>query len=190
MSAALKTTTKVNEVELMRRLAGGDLSALGELYDRHAEDVRRFVLRSTGRPDIADDITQDAFVALMDSAKRYDDQYAARSFLIGIAGKLILRRRRRAGLLTRVMSQLRKTSARVDERTPEQAAAADEALERYRRALAKLSDSKRIAVIMADVEGMSGPEIAAALEIPIGTVWTRLHHARAELRHAIGRRDV
>jgi RNA polymerase sigma-70 factor (ECF subfamily) len=50
------------------------------------------------------------------------------------------------------------------------------------RALRTLSDAKRDVLLLADVEGFSAPEIAEMLKIPVGTVWTRLHHGRKELR--------
>ena len=53
-------------------------------------------------------------------------------------------------------------------------------------ALERMSPAKRIVVLMAQVEGLTAPEIAEALGIPVGTVWTRLHAARRELRHAMG----
>ena len=53
-------------------------------------------------------------------------------------------------------------------------------------ALRLISEPKRIALLMAEVEEMTCPEIAAALQIPVGTVWTRLHSARRELRDALG----
>lgn len=169
----------------MAELGRGNVSALGELYDIHAETVRRFALRATGQLDVADDVTQDTFIALMDSAERYDAAYPVRSFLIGIAGKLVLRRRRRMAIAFRVLSEMRRWVTRVDEKTPESHAGASEALTRYKEALERLSPAKRVTVLMADVEGLSGNEIAAALDIPVGTVWTRLHHARNELRKAL-----
>ena len=53
------------------------------------------------------------------------------------------------------------------------------------RALARVSEAKRITLLMAEVEGLSCAEIAETLAIPIGTVWTRLHAARRELRQAL-----
>jgi RNA polymerase sigma factor (sigma-70 family) len=53
------------------------------------------------------------------------------------------------------------------------------------RALAQLSEAKRVTLLMAEVEGMSCAEIASALKVPIGTVWTRLHAARRELRQTL-----
>jgi RNA polymerase sigma-70 factor (ECF subfamily) len=48
-----------------------------------------------------------------------------------------------------------------------------------------LSQPKRVTLLLAEVEGLSCPEIAAALDIPVGTVWTRLHKARRELRQLL-----
>jgi RNA polymerase sigma-70 factor (ECF subfamily) len=51
----------------------------------------------------------------------------------------------------------------------------------------ELTEPKRITFLMAELEGLTCPEIAEALGIPIGTVWTRLHAARSELRQALTR---
>jgi RNA polymerase sigma-70 factor (ECF subfamily) len=56
-----------------------------------------------------------------------------------------------------------------------------EARDDLARALEQLSTAKRTVLLMAEVEGMTCAEIADALGIPIGTVWTRLHHARREV---------
>jgi RNA polymerase sigma-70 factor (ECF subfamily) len=53
------------------------------------------------------------------------------------------------------------------------------------RALLAITPPKRVTFLMAEVEGLTCPEIAQALGIPIGTVWTRLHAARRELRRAL-----
>jgi RNA polymerase sigma-70 factor (ECF subfamily) len=68
---------------------------------------------------------------------------------------------------------------------PDRLLAARDELARVERAFAQLSDAKRSVLLMAEVEGMSCEEIAAALEIPVGTVWTRLHHARRHLSMAL-----
>ncbi len=92
-----------------------------------------------------------------------------------------LRRRRQSfGRLFVVLSSLRGTRPVVVDPAPGAAARSD-----VERALARISEAKRVTFLMAEVEGMSCPEIAGALGIPIGTVWTRLHAARRELRQAL-----
>jgi RNA polymerase sigma-70 factor (ECF subfamily) len=54
-----------------------------------------------------------------------------------------------------------------------------------RRALFELSPKKREVFVLVALEGLSGEEVATTLGIPVNTVWTRLHHARSELRHAL-----
>ena len=171
--------------ELMRQLADGNLSALGVLYDRYGDAVRHFVRRVTGDEGLAEDVSHDAFLALVDASKRFDEAYPARSFLIGIAGKMVMRERRRSAVAVRVVVQLRHWLRNVDGRTPEATSDASELLARYDRALEGLSEAKRVVVVMADLEGMKGAEIAEALGIPLDTVWTRLHYARAELRRGV-----
>jgi len=167
--AAKKLGAVEHDAVLMRRLAPGNLSALGVFYDRHGDRVRHFVLRATCDPSLVDDITQDAFLALADAAPRYDATRPVRNFLVGIAGKLILRERRRMAITARVLNELKGWLGDADERTPETTAQAAEHLVRYDRALARLSEEKRVTVVMCDLEGMSGAEIAAALDIPVGS---------------------
>ena len=186
MSALPRTKRDESDGALVQRLNDGDLSALGEIYDRHAEDVRRFVLRATSRRDVADDVTHDAFLGLVGAAKRYDGSRPLRAYVLGIAGKLLLRRRRHLAVTSRILNELGNRLRRTDYRDPERLAVADEDLSRFLAVLETLSPAKRVTLILSDVEGLSGPEIAEALDIPVATVWTRLHHARAEVRGMLG----
>jgi RNA polymerase sigma-70 factor (ECF subfamily) len=61
----------------------------------------------------------------------------------------------------------------------------DEMTRRLQRAIDKLSDKKREVFVLITVEGLSGQDAAEVLNIPVNTVWTRLHHARLELRAAV-----
>jgi len=166
--------------EIMRRLAAGDSSALGELYDRHCHSVRRFLAQVTANAEDVDDLTHAAFLAAAEIAGRYDGRPSCRPWLIGIAAQMLRRRKRMFGRFRAFLSSL----------GGPQAASADPARgfqERtdVGRALLAISEPKRVTFLMAEVEGLTCPEIAAALNIPIGTVWTRLHAARRELRRLL-----
>jgi len=168
----------------MSRLAGGDLGALGELYDRHHEPVRRFFARATSDAEDVDDLVHATFLEAARSAGRYDGRPSCRPWLVGIGVQLLRRRRRSFGRLLGVLSSLRGRGATAMDPRPTLQARGD-----VERALRQLSEVKRITLLMAEVEGLTCAEIAAAMEVPIGTVWTRLHAARHELRGALEQGD-
>jgi RNA polymerase sigma factor (sigma-70 family) len=174
-----------NDADLVRRVAEGDLSPLGVLYDRHHESLRQFVARATDRGGDTDDITHEAFLTLARIAGKYDGRASARPFLLGIAAQLV--RRRRRGLMRWAQALASLAGAAPDQRvrTPEDAASTREELRRFDEALARLTEEKRLVFLLVEREGLSGDEVARALEIPVNTVWTRLHHARNDLRKAL-----
>jgi len=166
--------------EIMRRLAAGDSGALGELYDRHCHSVRRFLAQVTANAEDVDDLTHAAFLAAAEIAGRYDGRPSCRPWLIGIAAQMLRRRKRMFGRFRAFLSSL--GGAQTPSADP---ARGFQERTDIGRALLAISEPKRVTFLMAEVEGLTCPEIAAALKIPIGTVWTRLHAARRELRQAL-----
>jgi RNA polymerase sigma-70 factor (ECF subfamily) len=173
------------DADLVRRVADGDLSPLGVLYDRHHEGVRQFVARATAGGADAEDLTHEAFLTLAKIASRYDGRTSARPFLLGIAAQLVRRRRRGLMRWAQALTAFagNTTSQRV--RTPEEHASTTQDLQRFDETLARLTEEKRLVFLLVEREGLSGEEVARALDIPVNTVWTRLHHARNELRRAL-----
>lgn len=170
-----------SDAELLQQLAMGQLGALGELYDRHQAPLRSFLARATRDAHDVDDLLHASFLAAAQSAARYDGRESCRPWLVGIAAQLLRRRRQTFGRLLAVLSALKGSiPPSADPRSALQARTDVE------RALGRLSEAKRITLLMAEVEGLSCAEIAEALAVPIGTVWTRLHSARRELRQALG----
>ena len=166
--------------EIMRRLAAGNSGALGELYDRHCHSVRRFLAQVTANAEDVDDLTHAAFLAAAEIAGRYDGRPSCRPWLIGIAAQMLRRRKRMFGRFRAFLSSL--GGAQTPSADP---ARGFQERTDIGRALLAISEPKRVTFLMAEVEGLTCPEIAAALKIPIGTVWTRLHAARRELRQAL-----
>jgi len=177
-----------DDASIFARIAGGDLAALGLLYDRYQRDVRQFLVRAVGRAD-ADDVLHETFLLAARIAERYDGRTCARPFLIGIAAKRVRQRRRSAARLADGLRGLAEQVARWARHTPEDAASDTERMREFDLALARLSDDKRLVFLMIEREGMSGEQVSEALGVPVATVWTRLHYARKELRDALGRRD-
>jgi RNA polymerase sigma-70 factor (ECF subfamily) len=158
----------------LRRLASGDVSALGDLYDRHSEALWAFACRAAGLEE-AEDLLQATFLAVVKVAATYDGRAdSARSWLHGIMARLIQQRRRSLIRFARALLRM-KAAAPVHD-------AVDTRRSDILRGLERLSPSKRTVLILADVEGYQCEEIALMLHVPVGTVWTRLHYARKELR--------
>ncbi len=176
-----------DDAPLVRRLAEGDLAAVGVLYDRYHEDVRQFVARALGGHADADDVTHEAFLTLASVAGRYDGRPCAKPFLIGIAAQLVRRRRSRLQRWAQALGVFGDALAPAGRSSPEDLASTRQDMDRFEAAMARLTDEKRIVFLMVEREGLSGEEVARALDIPVNTVWTRLHHARTELRRAMSR---
>jgi RNA polymerase sigma-70 factor (ECF subfamily) len=189
-SLAVRQLAPPSDAALLQRVAQGELAALGLLYDRHWDGVRAFVAKATGDGPDVDDITQEAFLTLATIAGRYDGRVSARPLLVGIAAQHLRQRRRGVARLFQVLSAFATTSAQRNEATPEDAARVSEELGRVERALAALSEDKRLVVLLIEREGLTGEEVARALGVPLNTVWTRLHYARAELRAALGSKSA
>lgn len=174
-----------SDAELMQALAGGEVGPLGELYDRYQDDVRQFVRRACSSPGDVDDVVHDAFLALPRAAASYDGRACARPFLVGIAAQLVRRRRRVWARWAEVLEAFVSVQSGSVERTPEDLAETAEKTERVERALSRLTEEKRLVLLLFEREGLSGDEVARALDIPVGTVWTRLYHARSDMRRAL-----
>jgi RNA polymerase sigma-70 factor (ECF subfamily) len=176
-----------DDPELMRAVAAGDLGALGVLYDRYHETTREFLSRAAPNPADAEDLVQETFLTLLQAAASYDGRPRAAGFIIGVAVQLLRRRRRFLGRWAEILWEVQDLYVAAVA-TPEDNARATEDLAAVDRALSRMSEAKRIVYLMVEREGLSGEEVAAALGVPIGTVWTRLHHARAALQRALLKR--
>jgi RNA polymerase sigma-70 factor (ECF subfamily) len=170
-------------------MSAGNLTALGVLYDRHHPSVRRFVLRASDRSQDTEDIVHDVFLTASRVAGTYDDRAGARPFLLGIAANLVRLRRQTQARWRLGLGLLENALTGVFRRTPEDGASETEQLHLLDTALARLSKEKRLVLVMIEMEELSGEEVATALGIPVATVWTRLHYARAELREYMKRRS-
>jgi RNA polymerase sigma-70 factor, ECF subfamily len=166
--------------ELLVMMLSGDEDAFTALYRRRQGPVYRFALQMTGNVVIAEDVTQEVFMALLLKTAKYD---AARgslaSFLYGIARNLVLRR-------------LEKTAEIEDYAGPEDILddlTRREAIEGVRRAVLSLPAVYREAVVLCDLQDTSYEEAAIVLECPIGTVRSRLNRGRSMLAQKLAVRS-
>jgi len=149
-----------------------------EAFDRYHRAVYRFVCRLTRRTDLAEDITQECFLAYVRAPSRFDDSKGAmRTHLYAIARNLALKHLRDHAGEEPLNGNSSYTAG--DPRVAIEAAAAVE------QAVAKLPMLEREALILFQYEGFTLAEIAAVVGAEVGTVKARLHRARERLRAAL-----
>lgn len=170
-------------------LAQADPRCFTLVFDRHFVTIHRYLARRIGS-DVADDLAGDVFRVAFERRDAYDPQReSARPWLYGIATNLLHGQRRTEGRRLRAL-QRAATSACVPtgvdaiERTVERVDA--EAVSgRIASAVAQLPQGDRDALVLFAVEGLTYPEVAAALTIPVGTVRSRISRARSRLRELL-----
>jgi len=162
-----------------------DPGAFEVVFERHFEVVWRYACRRAG-PQVADDVSAQAFVVAFDRRRRFRDGVCdARPWLLGIATNLLRGHRRTE--LTRLRAQAAapiERSSAVEGEALDRAAAAVLAPVAA-RALAKLPRRDREILALLAWADLTYAEIAQALDVPVGTVRSRAHRARARIRELL-----
>jgi RNA polymerase sigma-70 factor (ECF subfamily) len=157
-------------------MAASSLAAA--LADAHAPAVRAYFRRALGRPDVADDLTQEVFVRVLRFAGGYEARGRDRAWLFAIAHRVLVDHVRRADPVGPA------APAPVDEPAPA-VPATQEVRVVLQRALDGLEALDRDAFLLAEVAGLSYAEIAAVLELSHAAVRSRVFRARLALRAAL-----
>jgi len=176
--------------QLLTRIARGDTEAFSLLFRRRQGEIYRFALHMTGRPAIADDVTQDTFLAVLRDAGRYDASRATVvAWLCGIARHHVLRRfERERSMPTIEMDDelVRGDSMLVADQDALSDLTRAEQVDAVREAVMTLPVRYREAVVLCDLQELSYADAAAALGCALGTVRSRLHRGRALLASKLG----
>ncbi|TDV46153.1 RNA polymerase sigma factor [Actinophytocola oryzae] len=156
------------------------------IFDRHAPHIMRYLVHRLGR-QVADDLVAETFLVAFGTRSRYDlDRPDARPWLYGIATNLVRRRQRDDGREYRLRAAI-VPEPNVDghaDRVVEQVTAA--AMNQLLGAvLAELSSGDRDVLLLVAWEHLTYDEVAQALDIPVGTVRSRLSRARRQVRAAL-----
>jgi len=167
--------------QLFERLRAGQEEAFVALYRRRQPALYRFALQMGGSPAVAEDVTQEVFLALLRDSCGYEPERGTLvAYLFGIARKLLLRQfeRRRLDVALDVDGDFGGIREPADLSDPLADLAERERIEALRRAVGSLPRRYREVVVLCDLEELDYAEAAAALGCPIGTVRSRLHRAR------------
>lgn len=164
---------------LLARVACGDEHALRRLYERHAADMLRLLRRLTSDTGTAEEILQEAWLAVWRSAGGYRGEASVRAWLLGITRRRAHDRLRRAALTTVDVDEAPEPAdVRADVEGQVLATLGHEAI---MAAVRRLPTRSREVVVLAFVDGLPYRDIAEVLGVPVGTVKSRMAHARARL---------
>jgi RNA polymerase sigma-70 factor (ECF subfamily) len=184
-SDGMMLITATSDHELLQRMLAGDQDAFTALYRRRQGAVYRFALQMTGNVVIAEDVTQDVFMELIEHGKRFDPARGAlASFLYGVARNLVLRR------LERDRMSAMGPESEIEDFAGEEDVLGDltrrETIEQVRRAVLSLPAVYREVVVLCDLQDLSYDDAALALDCPVGTVRSRLSRGRGMLAQKLG----
>jgi RNA polymerase sigma-70 factor (ECF subfamily) len=176
----------VEDRVLVVSLQSGDLEALGELYDRYRMQIFRTALAITRDTAAADDILQECFLRVHHYADRINPDLPLAPWLYRVTVNLSYTWSKRnkhywaplETFIDRLISPAR--------HAPEASAERSELRDKIQVAIDALPFSQRVVVVLHYMNGLDLKEIADVLECPIGTVKSRLFHARAALRERLG----
>lgn len=181
------TAPEPSDVELIERVRARDLDALGLLFDRYYSHVFRSAVVITQDAAAAEDIAQECFLKINRYADRIDTSLPLLPWLYRVTVNLsytwITRQRKRRISLDAVIDNLISPAWLA----PEHIAEYSEIQQVVRDAILKLHFNQRVVIALHYLSGLSLEEIAEILDCPVGTVKSRLHYARENLRRHLER---
>jgi RNA polymerase sigma-70 factor (ECF subfamily) len=167
---------------LIVRIVSGDRDAFAALYRRHRADVYRFAMHISGSRPVAEDVTQDVFMAVIHDAGRYRPERAAvLLWLLGIARNHVRRALKQRPTVTLPDDESAAGRTLVVEPDPLAGLARRQHVLALRRAVLELPVKYREVVVLCDLQELTYDDAATALGCAIGTVRSRLHRGRALL---------
>lgn len=181
-----------SDQELIAATLARDTAAFGELVARYQNRLYGALIHMTGSTEDAKDVAQEAFVLAFQklASFRGDSQFYSWLFRIAMNASVNFRRKNRslgASIeATKERVGLEPTDSRRDT-APDQPLEQAERQRLVREALAQMTEEFRIPLVMAEMDEMKYEEIAELLQCPIGTVRSRIHRGRAELREKLRR---
>lgn len=178
--------TKANDSDLILKLQNGSLEALGELYDLHQRMVFRTALVITGDNEAANDLLQDVFLRLFRFAGNIDPARPIEPWLYRMTTNLSYDWVKRRSRLPRPLEDLIDWLAVPGKNLPDAAVERNDEWERVQKAVTSLPLPQRVVIVMYYLNDLSLQEIADILQVPVGTVKSRLYYGRLALKRKLG----
>ena len=173
-----------SDAELMKALAEGSMEALDELILRHQATLMNFLRHMGVQWDVAEDCAQEIWIKLYDYRHRYRPEAKLTTFLYIMARQKVLDHFRSSQRKKSWLDNLKLWQDSEMERLERPALIGDLEIE-VEAQLMKLSDVHREVIVLRIIQDLSYQEIAEIIQIPLGTVKSRMHHALKQLREGI-----
>jgi RNA polymerase sigma-70 factor (ECF subfamily) len=176
--------TEIRDEQLLRMMQGGDEDAFTTLYRRRQGGIYRFVLEMSGSTSLAEDVTQEVFMALIRDNRGYDPSRGSLgAYLLGMARHHALRLLKRDRTYVSIEDGSRDSGdlAPLSPENPHSAMSRRESIHLVQQAILSLPEHYREAVVVCDLNEMSYEDAASVLGCSVGTVRSRLHRGRALL---------
>lgn len=157
-----------------------DPAAMVTLFRRYRRPIYRYLLRRTGSPDRAEDLAQEVFAALMNGAGRYQPSGSFKAYLYRIAANLSAKEWRKHKRRVQLVAEPEDAGPDAAETLSTRRSA-----EAVRAALFDLEADQREPILLREYEGLSYSEIAQVLEVPTGTVKSRIARGKLNLRRTL-----
>ncbi len=173
-----------DQEDLLEALRAGEPQALDRFYREHASQVLAWVIRLGGPRLDCEDTAHEVFLVALRRLSTFRGESALTTWLYGITRNVVANARRKAAL---------RRFIGIDD-VPEPVSptpGADENVDRMRRrilvqvALQRLNSLQREVLVLSDLEGRSAPDVSEMIGVPVGTVYSRLHHARRAFAKAL-----
>lgn len=175
-----RVDTSARDLEWLRRVASGDRAAFERLYLQHHGRLARFLARHTARRDLVDEIVNETMWVVWQSAGEFRGDAKVATWIIGIAYRRLMK------ALRNRPEPLELPAARAEEAADGSSEAEQRELRDWvRRGLLVLPPEQRMTIELAYYLGQSCEEIAAIMDVAVGTVKARLFHARVRLRNTL-----
>jgi len=180
--SSMPLSDTLSEPQLLRLAVSGDEGAFAALYERFKSNVYRFALHMTGSASLADDVTQDAFITLMEEGGKFDESKGqVLSFLLGIARNFVRRAYRSQARVTPLVTENEQGEEIELVLQSGHDTVADvlrgETVGLVREAVQSLPPHYREVVVLCDLCEMSYAEASAQLDCNLGTIRSRLNRA-------------
>jgi RNA polymerase sigma-70 factor (ECF subfamily) len=183
----MKVIANQGDDELLRLMLEGDAVAFEALYERRQAGVYRFALRMSGSQSVAEDVTQDVFIALMRDGWQYDaSRGSVAAYLYGMARNRVLRRLERDRSFVSMSDEAEEDEITMSEKfitrtDPLAELTRNEVIDSVRQAILALPAHYREVVVLCNLQEMNYEDAATIIGCPVGTVRSRLHRARTLL---------